>query len=401
MINTFEFIEIKDWCKLASDENDFLENEKTYLPLFNDELTSIDKIYYENLKNQDELFFSTQSNGGFRLNDLISGQNIGGSFVAHLGKVLIKDSSLLILVQPQLSLVEGYGNRRWADYQLNKWPLSHNFPIATIKGDVPSKNFQKRIKLYQINTKVQKIPISGIYLSVRADDANIYHWLLETLIRLKCLEDVPKLKELPLIIRDPLSNFQIETLKLLGVENKLIVTNGESFEINDLYFPSIPSPPTLHRSAMKWLRNKFLYKLPPLDKKRRLYISRVDSNRQLSNEDEIWPYLNSIGFEKLIMSTLSVRDQIDAFRVAECIVLPHGAAGSHLLFIPLDCKVLEFHSPAWINNCYLSLCNTLNIQYDWIIGTLSGTDINYNIKLEDVKKYFSNKINFKMKLIFD
>lgn len=235
---------------------------------------------------------------------------------------------------------------------------------------------------------MQKIPISGIYLSVRSQDSNIYHWLIDTLVRLKCLDDIPPLKELPLIVRDPLSSFQAETLRLMGVDNKLIITNGESFFIDEIFFPSIPSPPCLHSESMQWLRNKFLDNLPPLNpnKRRRIYISRADSNRQVDNESEVLRYLETVGFEKLVMSQMSISEQIDAFRAAEYVVLPHGAAGAYLLFAPNDCKVLELHSPNWINNCYFSLANTLGFSYRWLIGAASGVDKNYKVDLNLVKK---------------
>ena len=137
---------------------------------------------------------------------------------------------------------------------------------------------------------------------------------------------------------------------------------------------------------MRWLRDKFLKNLPKLPEtpRRRLYISRKDSNRQVSNEDEIFKYLASLGFEKLVMSKLSVVEQIDAFRTAEIVILPHGAAGTHLLFAPLDCRVIELHSPKWINNCYLSICNSLGLRYRWLIGTETDNKMSYRIHLGEL-----------------
>ena len=388
MINTFEFIETKSWCRLASNSHDLFLNQGAYLPLFSDEQVFIDaqKFIHNQPTEQIKLFFETHSNGGFKLNELLGGISIGGAVLAHLGKTVIKDSTLLVLVSDNLALVEGYGNRRWAEYQINTFPSFHNYPQCLVGVDQNSPPLKMRVKAYSIDKKIQTIPISAIYLTVRSQDSNIYHWLIETLVRLKCLDDVPELKNLPLIVRDPLSSFQVETLRIMGIENKLIVTNGESFEINDLYFPSIPSPPSLHPNCMRWLRDKFLKNLPklPVTPRRRLYISRKDSNRQVSNEDEIFKYLASHGFEKLVMSKLSVVEQIDAFRTAEIVILPHGAAGTHLLFAPLDCRVIELHSPKWINNCYLSICNSLGLRYRWLIGTETDNKMSYRIHLGEL-----------------
>lgn len=389
MKNTFEFIETKNWCRLATNNNDLISNQGTYLPLFQDECVSIDASKFIYNQPQDDIlnFFKTYSDDGFRLNDLLDEKLISGSVLAHLGKVIIKDSSLIVLVTDNLSLTEAYGNRRWADYQLNRFPAFNNYPLSLIGIGENSPPYRTRVKSYSIETKIQTIPISAIYLSVRAQDNNIFHWMIETLVRLRCMDEVPELKNLPLIVRDPLNTFQVESLRIMGITNKIIVTNGESFKIDDLYFPSIPSPPSLHPECMKWLRNKFLNNLPNPSKttRRRIFISREDSTRKIVNEDELFKYLETLGFEKLVMTKLSPLEQIDAFRTAEIVVLPHGAAGTHLLFVPFDCKVIELHSLKWINNCYLSICNSLGINYRWIIDPESKASFDYKIDIEKLK----------------
>lgn len=93
MNNTFEFIEVEDWCRLALSKYDLLENKKTYLPLFEQELLTVDECNYQNLKANEasEKFFSMpSSNSGLTLDDLTSGLFIGGSFMAHLGPTLIR-----------------------------------------------------------------------------------------------------------------------------------------------------------------------------------------------------------------------------------------------------------------------------------------------------------------------
>jgi len=389
LINTFEFIEVSSWCRLADNKLDLFQNQNTYIPIFECEHEVFgDKERLINSLNPESnnLFFDTPStNTGFKIKDLILGVEIGGSVLAHLSKVIIKDSSLLVLVTHNLSLVEGYGNKHWADYQLKTWPNFHNYPLCTISAEnLPV--FKERLKVYEIKNKIQDIPIAAIYLSVRKQDSNFYHWVIETLVRLKCLDDIPELKKIPLIVREPLNEFQKETLNIMGIENKLIITNGESFVIDDLFFPSIPSTPPQHRTAMRWLREKFLSRLPQTTgPKKRLYISRIDSDRQVVNEGQIFEFLEKLGYEKLIMSKLAVKDQINCFRSAESIVIPHGAAGTHILFAPSTCRVIELHSPKWINHCYFSLCNNLGISYRWIIGTQIDDGADYSIDINELK----------------
>ena len=153
MINTFEFIEVSSWCRLADNKLDLFQNQNTYIPIFECEHEVFgDKERLINSLNPESnnLFFDTPStNTGFKIKDLILGVEIGGSVLAHLSKVIIKDSSLLVLVTHNLSLVEGYGNKHWADYQLKTWPNFHNYPLCTISAEnLPV--FKERLKVYEI-----------------------------------------------------------------------------------------------------------------------------------------------------------------------------------------------------------------------------------------------------------
>ncbi len=156
-------------------------------------------------------------------------------------------------------------------------------------------------------------------------------------------------------------------------------------------FPQFHPPPTLHLEAILWLRNKFLKNFPNFltATRRRLYISRSDSGiRRIQNEDEIYDYLKNYGFEKIQMSSITVTQQIDAFRNAEKIIFPHGGAGAFLLFCSNDCEVIEIHSPAWLNNCYFFLCKTLNISYKFLIGSGSNSNFDYVVDLSRLKTFF-------------
>ena len=46
--------------------------------------------------------------------------------------------------------------------------------------------------------------------------------------------------------------------KIFGINNKIIYTKGKSFEAKNIIIPTIPSPPVYSKSAVYWLRKKFL-----------------------------------------------------------------------------------------------------------------------------------------------
>jgi hypothetical protein len=395
--NTFEFISVKDWCQLASSSTDLFSRSNTYLPLFADTKVCLSPPNWgpQSATAEGRLFYEVVSTGGFAVNELMSPLMITGSVIANLGPAVVKDDALLVLVDKQLALTESYGDERWMQYQRNTWPDAHNYPVQSITTRL--MHFLKtgtfspaRIQRYELSDPLLEINEPCIYLSLRAHDGNIFHWLFEVLPRLKCVEAVPQLRELPLLVREPLNPFQETTLRLMGITNRIITTNGKSAKVAQLYFPSIASPPSIHPETVAWLRQAILgttAALGPDSQDRKLYISRKDANaRRVSNEDELMQALRPLGYECIVMSELSPQEQIETLRNAKSIVLAHGAAGAHLLFAPTNCNVIELHSPKWPNSVYYTISKALGQPYGYLFGKHQNRQLDYEI---DVKQLLS------------
>ena len=174
----------------------------------------------------------------------------------------------------------------------------------------------------------------------------------------------------------------------MGITNRILTTGGKSAKVAQLYFPSIASPPSIHPETVAWLRQKMLGSLPsPKSTDRKLYISRKDANaRRVSNEDEVMKVLAPLGFEHIVMSTLSPAEQIETMCNAKTIVLAHGAAGAHLLFAPTECNVIELHSPRWPNSVYFTISKALGQPYGYLFGKHQNRQLDYEI---DVKQLLS------------
>ena len=138
-INTFEFIDMHDWCRPAISPDALIDNEKSYLQLFGNRPISISyppALETAVADKSMEQFLNLPSNGGFSIQDLISNRPIiAGSYIANLGQAIVLDSSLLVLVKDCLALTEGYGDKRWLDYQLNTWPHVHNYLPCLVRND--------------------------------------------------------------------------------------------------------------------------------------------------------------------------------------------------------------------------------------------------------------------------
>jgi len=389
----FDFISVKNLYQKAKSKKDLLKNSNKWSNLFLDSYVKFDKkLLLEISPNKKKAFFNAETNG-IRIEKLFKKKIFfSGSIIANLKNIKIIDNSLLILIKKNLSLSEGYGDQRWAEYTINRWPKYHNYEDTLVRG-ANLKYSIKKVKIYKNNEK--KIVIKGpaIYLSLRKDN-HFYHWVFENLTRLKCLESYPALKNYPIIIRDPLSRFQKETLKIMKVNNKIIYTKGKDVQIANLVFPSIPAPPTLNKDCLLWLRNKFLNNLKKTktQKKLRLFISRKDTDhRKIINEDQLYPILKKKGFTILELSKLKLRDQINYFRCAEVVVMSHGAAGTHMLFAPKNCTLIELQSPSQVSTAIFKITQILQQKYSFLLGYNSNKNNDYFIDYKEITNLL-NKI---------
>jgi hypothetical protein len=384
---TYEFIDLKDWC-MHGDVTDVCFKERTYTTMFQAASVNINEpnFDYKDTVGANEFNNLPTDHSGFTNAKLLSCANqIPPSFIANLGEALVKDSSLLVLVKDSLAITENYGDRRWLDFQLQRFPGSHNVFAASLPVGVQI-SLDIKIKAYISNDSVANFCDKLIYLSVRENDNNIYHWLFETLPRLKCLDILQQPHEYMLLLRSAPTKFQLETLDLMGIKNKFLITNGLDVKAAKLFLPTIPSPPVMNRELLEWLRQKLISKICPKESggMRKLYISRRDAGRQLINEKELLEALSPLGFECLVMSELSVTEQITAFKTAAVVVAPHGAALSFMLFAQPSAMLIELIPPKHVSWCYYHLAKTLGQRYKFIFGNHIDSTVNFCINIDQL-----------------
>jgi len=97
-----------------------------------------------------------------------------------------------------------------------------------------------------------------------------------------------------------------------------------------------------------------------------LFISRKDAaHRALQNEDELFEKLAPIGFQRVLLSTLSYDKQIVTFRDARCIVATHGAGLTNIGFCRAGCKVFEIIPRSYVNGCFRFLAAAKDLVHLW------------------------------------
>ena len=97
-------------------------------------------------------------------------------------------------------------------------------------------------------------------------------------------------------------------------------------------------------------------------------------------------FLKSYGFEVIILSQLSLLEQVHIFNQASIIVSPHGAGLSNLAFCNPQTKVIEIFHPDYVNVCYWSISHLLNLDYWYFLGVKNVSRKNSSLPRKSFKQ---------------
>ena len=223
----------------------------------------------------------------------------------------------------------------------------------------------KNIVLSKGTPRLKK-KVKGSVISLLAGGGannNYFHWLYDVLPRLGILEDTKeKIKPDYYLIPNNKHSFQEETLNLLGISpNKLLLSNNyRHFSFDEIYITDHPYNLTNNTSIdhenipywiSDWLKKKFLIKKNiEAIRVNKIFIDRDDvdpkrnSNRRISNENELRDFLKKENFDFIKLSEISFLKQINIFYNADIIVGLHGAGFANLSFCKSGTKVVEIRS---------------------------------------------------------
>ena len=203
--------------------------------------------------------------------------------------------------------------------------------------------------------------------------ANYFHWLFESLPRLRLLEmagfDLGAVDWF--LLNQYCSGFHNDALDELRVPvaKRLRCFKQEVLEVGRLVVVSPHAPPG---SCPVWvcdfLREEFLRpQAGPSDRK--IYISRRQAHRRrLVGEEQVLPWLERRGFEIVCLEQMSFRMQVDLFASARIVVGVHGAAMANLVFMRPGGTVLELLAPDYPQFCYRELANKMKLEHRHAMG---------------------------------
>jgi capsular polysaccharide biosynthesis protein len=209
-----------------------------------------------------------------------------------------------------------------------------------------------------------------------AGSGGYHHWMFDVLPRVDLIrrsgifiESIDKF-----IVNKYQFPFQKETLTSLGIPATKIIESRRypHVKASQLVVPSLPGHPgNMPYWACDFLKKEFLdnKNYDHFDRIERIYLSRDNANhRRIINNAELTNFLSRLGFKSLILETMTIAEQALLFSSAKVIVAPHGAGLSNLVFCSPETKVIEIFSPNYVNVCFWSLSNQMDLEYYYLLG---------------------------------
>lgn len=229
------------------------------------------------------------------------------------------------------------------------------------------------IAINPIKRKVNYI----VNLSTYNNDS-YYHWLLVPgLLALSSVKNIKKIiknsyfylspsfkKKTPKYVLDILRILKISKSKIIysNIKSKMIITTLQDYKEVGVSL-----------RHLKFLRKTFLKKNKQEKVYEKIFISRSNASRNLTNEDEIFSYLERYhNYKKINLELLKFEEQVSIFNNAKIIIAPYGAGLANITFCNKGTKVINIFSSSLIRNEYYAIADALNLKYYYIIGSSSS-----------------------------
>lgn len=235
---------------------------------------------------------------------------------------------------------------------------------------------------------------------------NYYHWHIDFLLFLVSLGETLPIDEVNVLMNRSIQPYQKDSLVALGIHlDQLKVVNGDCDNIilphytileRSRFTYTIPRDLICHQEIQilsNKIRQSVIKKAASKTSCRsRILISRHDAlSRRLINQDELFErHLSKLNFEIVHLSSLDFNSQVSLFSNSECVIAPHGAGLTNIMYTR-NCSVLEIFSERHgVRPDYLQLSNAVGCDYFCYTDTMarphSDVFLPENILLEYLQK---------------
>jgi len=281
------------------------------------------------------------------------------------------------------------------------WPVfwSHHFNARLIGQTLVILDAQKRASIegmydyhkdsdlaYRSLFRRKAVHLEGNWTSIISHwclGGSYYHWLMDGITRLALLPKLPP--DTRVLVPAKLRPYEWDTLRWLGLENRLRLTPEHHLVIENFYFSSpLAMTGCCNPYGIEFLRSSFL---PHADQTfqpgEKLYLIRKGKTRGILNESEVIDFLTKTGWTVLDPEELSLAQQISAFSNARAICGSHGSALTNLAWCRSDCFVLELFPEPFLNGCYDAISACIGLDYHYLICK-SDSAFRMNVDLESL-----------------
>ena len=199
--------------------------------------------------------------------------------------------------------------------------------------------------------------------------SEFYHWFHDVLARLEmALPHLPA--DTRFLINSNPKAWQLDSLVAYGIASAKLEfqPSGTDTMVERLWFAtpighsSFGSGLVMRRVAGR-LQRHFDDDMSAEPPRKRLYISRTKAAfRRIVNENEISPFLEEHGFEKVLAEDLSLAEQVKLFGTAAAIVSGHGAGLTNLIYCMAGSVVGEIYIEG-VPPAYLVMSKQLGMRF--------------------------------------
>jgi len=229
----------------------------------------------------------------------------------------------------------------------------------------------------------------ALLVGVNAAYPGFYHWCFQCLPAIELLRRFARREGMDYrLVLPPLNAFQRESLELLRVmpEECLELPTDSLIEHASVVYSSVTSSNYVFQPSNRLIGLLDDYRVnalacsartrPGAELPTRFYVSRRDAPRKrpLVNSSTLACELAARGVEEVVMSELSLADQVSMFANAETIVAPHGAALVNLMFSPDTARLVEILPEHYRHACFFRLCQARGIRYLQVLSRLESEE---------------------------
>ena len=198
---------------------------------------------------------------------------------------------------------------------------------------------------------------------------NFYHWMIEALPRLDLYERSGV--SIDCFYAPTGTRFQRESLDLLGISPDRILpaTRQTHLAPARLLASSFTGSPSLAKTD--YLSRRLGLHAGLLGgRSRRIFITRPGRRaRAVANERELLRALKPLGFERVRLEAMPLLEQVALFQQAECVVGPHGAGLTNLVFCRPGTQVVEIGTPYRPWTCFYEIAHHRGLAYHLHLAT--------------------------------